>query len=371
MASKLFSPAQLGSISLQNHIVMAPMTRSRALGNVPGPLEAEYYAQRASAGLIITEGTSPSANGLGYARIPGLFTPEHVAGWKLVTSAVHAKGGRIFVQLMHTGRVSHPLNMAADAEIVAPSAIAAAGAMWTDQQQMQPQPAPRELTTAEVKAVVQEYINSAKLAIEAGFDGVEIHAANGYLVDQFLNPKSNQRTDEYGGSFENRARFALEIARGMVAAIGAERTGIRVSPYGAFNDVAPTFDDINDLYRHLATELQQLNLGYLHIVDHESMGAPAVPAEVVTDIRQRFTNTLILSGGYDAERAEADLQSGRADLVAFGRPFISNPDLVARLEQGAELADADQATFYAPGPEGFHQGYTDYPALVETEAAAK
>ncbi|MDU0372581.1 alkene reductase [Hymenobacter endophyticus] len=370
MATTLFSPAKLGNITLQNHIVMAPMTRSRALGNVPGPLEAEYYAQRATAGLIVTEGTSPSANGLGYARIPGLFTPEQVAGWKLVTDAVHAKGGHVFVQLMHTGRISHPLNMAADAEIVAPSAIAAAGDMWTDQQQMQPQPTPRELTTAEVKEVVQEYINSAKLAVEAGFDGVEIHAANGYLIDQFLNPKSNQRTDEYGGSAENRARFALEIAQGMVAAIGAERVGIRVSPYGAFNDVAPTFADIDAQYLYLAAELQKLNLVYLHIVNHESMGAPAVPAGIIASLREKFTNTFILSGGYDVDRAEADLQSGRADLIAFGRAFISNPDLVARLEQGAELAPADPSTFYAPGPEGFHQGYTDYPALAPAEAQA-
>ncbi|WP_354582245.1 alkene reductase [Hymenobacter sp. UYP22] len=368
MATTLFSPAKLGNLTLQNHIVMAPMTRSRALGNVPGPLEAEYYAQRATAGLIVTEGTAPSANGLGYARIPGLFTPQQVAGWKLVTDAVHAKGGHIFVQLMHTGRISHPLNMAADAEIIAPSAIAAAGDMWTDQQQMQPQPTPRELTTAEVKAVVQEYINSAKLAVEAGFDGVEIHAANGYLIDQFLNPKSNQRTDEYGGSFENRARFVLEIAQGMVAAIGAERVGIRVSPYGAFNDVAPTFDDIDAQYLYLAAELQKLNLVYLHIVNHESMGAPAVPASIIEGLREKFTNALILSGGYDVARAEADLQSGRAELIAFGRAFIANPDLVARLEQGAELAPADPSTFYAPGPEGFHQGYTDYPALATAHA---
>jgi N-ethylmaleimide reductase len=345
------------------------MTRSRALGNVPNALMAEYYAQRASAGLIITEGTAPSANGLGYARIPGLFTPEQVAGWKLVTDAVHAKGGRIFVQLMHTGRISHPLNMAADAEIIAPSAIAAAGDMWTDQEQMQPQPTPRALTTEEVKQAVQEYVTSAKLAIEAGFDGVEIHGANGYLIDQFLNPKSNQRTDEYGGSTENRARFALEIAKGTVEAIGAGRTGIRLSPHGGMNDVASNYDDLNDLYLHLATELQKLDLVYLHLADHSSMGAPEVPAALVASIREQFTNTLILSGGYDVERAEADLQSGRADLVAFGRGFIANPDLTERLEQGTELAQADQATFYAPGPEGFHQGYTDYPVLAETEAA--
>ena len=369
MANKLFSPTQLGPFTLQNHIVMAPMTRSRSLGNVPGPLVAEYYAQRASAGLIITEGTSPSASGLGYARIPGLFNHAQVAGWKLTTDAVHAKGGRIFVQLMHTGRVAHGLNLPEGAEIVAPSAVAAAGEMWTDQQQMQPQPTPRALSTQEVKVLVQEFVQAAKLAIEAGFDGVELHGANGYLLEQFLNPHSNQRTDEYGGSVENRARFVLEVAEGTAAAIGAERLGIRLSPWGVFNDMA-AYEGVDEVYEYLAAELQKRGLVYLHLVNHESMGAPALPTNTVTRLRAKFTNTLILSGGYDAERAEADLQSGRADLVAFGRPFIGNPDLVERLEQKAELAEADQSTFYAPGPEGFHQGYTDYPALAETEAQA-
>ena len=301
------------------------------MGNVPGPLVAEYYAQRASAGLIITEGTSPSANGLGYARIPGLFNQEQVAGWKLTTDAVHTKGGHIFVQFMHTGRVAHPLNLPEGTEMVAPSAVAAAGQMWTDQQQMQDQPEPRALSTEEVKGLVQDFVKAAKLAIEAGFDGVELHGANGYLLEQFLNPHSNQRTDEYGGSLENRARFVLEVAAGTVAAIGAERTGIRLSPWGVFNDMA-AYDDVDELYGYLATELQKLDLVYLHLVNHESMGAPAVPAKTVDLIREKFTNTLILSGGYDAQRAEADLQSGAADLIAIGRPFISNPDLIERME---------------------------------------
>ncbi|RYU78300.1 alkene reductase [Hymenobacter persicinus] len=361
----LFSPATLGALTLKNHVVMAPLTRSRAIGNTPNELMATYYGQRAEAGLIITEGTSPAPEGLGYARIPGLFNADQVAGWKLVTDAVHARGGRIFVQFMHTGRISHPLNLPAGAEIVAPSALAAAGEMWTDQQQLQPQPTPRALTTAEVKDLVQQHAASAKLAIEAGFDGVELHGANGYLIEQFLNPAANQRTDEYGGSVENRNRFALEVARATIAAIGADKVGIRLSPYGLAGDLKP-FAELDEQYLALAGQLQQLNLVYVHLVDHSSMGAPKVPAELVAGIRERFTNTLILSGGYDKQRAEADLQSGKADLVAFGRPFIANPDLVTRLQQDAELAQPNPEKFYTPGPEG----YTDYPTLAKQNATA-
>ncbi|GAA4016857.1 alkene reductase [Hymenobacter fastidiosus] len=363
MTNKLFAPAQLGSLSLTNHVVMAPLTRSRAIGNVPNALMATYYGQRATAGLIITEGTSPAADGLGYSRIPGLYSAEQVAGWKLVTDAVHARGGHIFVQFMHTGRVAHPLNLPAGAEIVAPSAKAAAGEMWTDQEQMQPQPTPRALTTAEVKELVRQHAQSAKLAIEAGFDGVELHGANGYLIEQFLNPAANERTDEYGGSLENRSRFALEVARDTIAAIGAERVGMRLSPYGVAGDLKP-FDELDAQYFYLAEQLQALGLVYLHLVDHSSMGAPKVPAELVAGIRARFTNTLILSGGYDKARAEADLQSGKGDLITFGRPFISNPDLVARMQQDAELAQPNPDLFYTPGPEG----YTDYPVLAEQAA---
>ncbi|UYZ61674.1 alkene reductase [Hymenobacter weizhouensis] len=370
MASLLFSPAQLGPLTLQNHIVMAPMTRSRAPGNVPNALMAEYYAQRASAGLIITEGASPSPNGQGYARTPGLYTQQQVAGWQLTTDAVHARGGRIFVQLMHSGRIAHALNLPEGAEAVSASAVTAAGEMWTDQQQMQPHPQPRALRTDELPQVVAEFVKSARLAIEAGFDGVELHGANGYLLEQFLHPISNQRTDQYGGSVENRARFVLEVAAAVAQVIGAERTGIRLSPWGVFSDM-PHYPEIDATYAYLTAELQRLNLVYLHLVDHASMGAPAVPPATVAAIRERFTNTLILSGGYDAQQAEEALQSGRADLVAFGRPFISNPDLVERLRTGAPLAPYDPATFYAPGPAGFQQGYTDYPALAETEAASR
>ena len=361
MSNKLFAPAQLGPLTLANHVVMAPMTRNRAPGNVPNELMAEYYRQRATAGLIITEGTSPAANGLGYARIPGLFNAEQATNWQRVTETVHHRGGHIFVQLMHTGRVFHPLNLPAGAEGVAPSAVSAVGEMWTDQQQMQPQPAPRALRPEELAQVRDEYVHSAKLAIEAGFDGVELHGANGYLLEQFLNPNANQRTDSYGGSVQNRARFVLEVTRAVAEAIGAERTGIRLSPWGPFNDMAH-YPEIDETYAYLAEELQKIGVVYVHLVDHQSMGAPSVPAETVATIRQRFTNTLILSGGYDTvARAEEALESGRADLVAFGRPFIANPDLVERLKAGLPLAQPDLATFYAPGPNGFADGYTDYP----------
>ena len=357
MSKKLFEPAHLGPLTLSNHIVMAPLTRCRALGNVPNELMAEYYRQRATAGLIITEGTSPSADGLGYARTPGLFNQEQATNWQRITETVHHHGGHIFVQLMHTGRVAHDLNLPTGAEVVAPSAILAKGQMWTDQQQMLDHTQPREIRTDELARVRDEYIKAAKLGIEAGFDGVEVHGANGYLLSQFLNPHSNQRTDEYGGSVRNRARFVLEVARGVADAIGAERTGIRLSPWGTDADM-PHYPEMDETYAYLAEELQKIGLVYMHLVDHSSMGAPAVPAETVTTIRRLFTNTLILSGGYTTvERAEEALQSSRADLVAFGKPFISNPDLVERLKTGAALAAYDVNTFYAAGPEG----YTDYP----------
>ena len=353
----LFSPAKLGSRDLYSRIVMAPMTRNRSLGNVPGELVASYYGQRASAGLIITEGTSPSPNGLGYPRIPGIFSAAQVEGWKAVTAAVHDRGGKIFLQMMHTGRIGHPANLPAGAELLAPSAKAAAGEIWTDASGMQAHPVPREMSTADIRSAVEEFAQAARNAVAAGFDGIELHAANGYLLEQFLNPGSNQRTDSYGGSLENRSRFVLEVAAAAVAAIGKARVGIRLSPYGVFNDIAP-FPEIEEAYVHLAARLDALGLVYLHLVDHSSMGAPAVAPATVEKIRAAFRQTLILSGGYDRARAEADLASGRGDLIAFGRPFIANPDLPARLLAGTPLAAPDMATFYTPG----ETGYTDYPA---------
>ncbi len=355
MTQTLFTPTSLGKLQLNNRIVMAPMTRSRATGNVPNELMEKYYALRADAGLLITEGVSPSPNGLGYARIPGLFSDAQVQGWKRVNDAVHVKGGKTFVQLMHTGRVSHPANMPEGSKILAPSALALAGEMWTDSNGMQPYPAPNEMSEAEIASTVAEYAQAARNAIAAGFDGVELHGANGYLIDQFLNTATNQRTDQWGGSVENRIRFAVEVAKACVAAIGAERIGMRISPYGAFNGTQPD-DKMDVMYLRLVEELNALGLVYIHVVDHSSMGAPEVSPELKQKIRANFKGKYILSGGYDAARANADLDAQKGDLVAFGRPFISNPDLVSKLQSGAELTPPDMATFYTPG----EKGYTDY-----------
>ncbi|TGL75734.1 alkene reductase [Leptospira yasudae] len=352
----LFGSAKLGSIDLKNRIVMAPMTRSRALNNVPNSIMAEYYSQRAGAGLIVTEGTAPSPNALGYARIPGLFSKEQVEGWKLTTNAVHAKGGKIFVQLMHTGRVGSTANLPSGAEILAPSAVQLSGENWTDAQGMQPYALPREMNSQDIQKTIEEFVQAAKNAIEAGFDGVELHGANGYLIEQFLNPNSNRRTDSYGGSNENRIRFAVEVARAVSSAIGKEKTGIRISPYGVFNEMG-AFDGVEEQYELLAKELNHVGLAYIHLVNHSTMGAPPVPESVVQKIRNQFKNVIILSGGYDKTRAQSDLESNKAGLIAFGRPFIANPDFVSRLKSDQALADADQNTFYTPG----EKGYSDYP----------
>jgi N-ethylmaleimide reductase len=358
MASVLFTPFTLGPLNLPNRIVMAPMTRNRSPGNVPGRINATYYSQRASAGLIVTEGTAPHRDGLGYARIPGLFNPEQVEGWRLVTEAVHTAGGRIFVQFMHTGRIGHPANLPPDARVIGPSAVVAKGSMWTDSDGLQPFPVPVEMTEADVADTIGAYAHAARLALLAGFDGVELHGANGYLIEQFLNPGPNRRTDRYGGSAEGRNRFALEVATAVSAAIGPSRTGIRLSPHGVVNDVV-LYEGIDEQYNALARSLSDLGLAYIHLVDHSSMGAPKPPDSVVTGIRQAFRGALILSGGYDAARAQADVSTGRCDLVAFGKPFLANPDLPERIRTGAALNAPDQATFYSGGP----KGYTDYPTL--------
>jgi N-ethylmaleimide reductase len=278
-----------------------------------------------------------------------------VQGWRRVTEGVHQAGGKIFVQLMHTGRVSHPANLPAGASILAPSAVAVPGEMWTDADGMQPHPAPRAMSEADIAKSIAEYAASAKLAMQAGFDGVELHAANGYLIDQFLNTAANQRDDRWGGSIENRVRFAVEVARATVAAIGAGRVGMRISPYGVFNAQVPDAE-MDAVYLRLIDELNGLGLLYIHIVDHSAMGAPEVSPELKAKIRAGFNGQYILSGGYDVARADADLDAQRGDLVAFGRPFISNPDLVSRLKSGQELVAPDFATFYTPG----EKGYTDY-----------
>ncbi len=356
-AYTLFTPEKVGSIEVKNRVVMSPMTRCRALGNIPNELMAEYYRQRSGAGLIITEGTAPSPNGLGYARIPGIFSDEQVQGWEKVTSAVHQAGGKIIVQLMHTGRISHPFNMPEGARVLAPSAVKPAGQMWTDAAQMQDFPVPTAMTADDLELTKAEFVNAAKNAMEAGFDGVELHGANGYLLEQFLSPVSNIRTDAYGGSIENRCRFVIEVAAAVADAIGKEKTAIRLSPYGVASDM-PHYPEIDATYDYLTKQLNSIGIAYIHIVDHSAMGAPPVPVEMKKTIRKNFANTVILAGGYDQEKAETDLEQGLGNLVAFGRPMISNPDLVDRFKNNYPLsADLKMDLFYTAD----EKGYTDYP----------
>jgi N-ethylmaleimide reductase len=348
--SDLFAPIQVGDITLANRIVMAPMTRNRAPGNQPNALMAEYYAQRASAGLIVTEGTAPDPSGRGYIDIPGLYSAGQVAGWRAIAEAVHARGGKIFAQLMHVGRISHP-DFQEGTTPVAPSAVAAAGEIYTHAG-MKPLPVPRALEEAEIEQLIAAYGSAARNAREAGLDGVEIHGANGYLVNQFLAPNANLRTDRWGGSAENRARFLIEATAAAAAAIGPGRVGVRISPGNPFNDIADL--DLEPTYRHVVEALSGRGLAYLHILD-------ARPAfDVAAFARRHFDGRLMLNGGYDRARAEADLAAGRADLISFGTPFIGNPDLPERLRRNAPLTTPDKATFYG----GNAAGYTDYPALA-------
>jgi len=359
MTRNLFQPAELGNLELRNRIVMAPMTRNRSIGNIPPEFAALYYGQRATAGLIVTEGTSPSPNGLGYARIPGLFSEAQIKGWQRVTRAVRSGGGRIFAQLMHTGRIGHHANLPKGAEILGPMGEAAKGEIFTDASGMQPHMVPRAMEEADLRQVIDEYVKASTNALDAGFDGVELHAANGYLLEQFLNPGVNRRQDGWGGSLEGRARLLLETTRTVIKAIGKGRVGVRLSPHGVFNDMPP-YPGVQQEYAWIAEHLAGLGIVYLHLVDHSVMGAPPVPEATRIAIRKAFQGQLILSGGYDRRRAEADLGSGLADLVAFGRPFIANPDLPERLLQEAPLATPDPSTFYTPG----EAGYDDYPALT-------
>ena len=356
--TSLFEKSTLATLSLQNRFVMSPLTRCRALGNVPTDLMVEYYTQRASAGLIISEGTSPSANGIGYARIPGIYSAAQIAGWSKVTAAVHGQGAKMFMQIMHCGRIGHPLNVPAGGQILAPSAVAATGEMWTDSSGMQPNAMPTAMTEAQIKSTVAEYAQGAKNALDAGFDGVELHAANGYLLEQFIRPTSNQRTDAYGGAIENRARFVLEVVDAVVKAVGKDKVGIRLSPFGVFNDM-PVYPGLADEYAYLAEQLNARGLVYIHLVDHSPMGAPAVPASIKAMFRKTFKGALILSGGYDAVRADKDIADGRCDLVAFGRPFLANPDFIARSKAGAAMNAPDMDSFYTADA----KGYTDYPLL--------
>ena len=359
MTNDLFQPLSNGPLSTRNRIVMAPMTRSRALGNLPNALMADYYGQRRGAGMIISEGVSPSPEGLGYPRIPGLFSAEQVQAWKPVTAAGRADGARFVVQLMHTGRIAHADNLPAGAVALAPSAVRAAGQIWTDGAGLQDHDLPKAMDAADIARVTADYVRSAQLAIEAGFDGVEIHGANGYLPNQFLNPKSNLRTDDYGGSADNRQRFLLELVDAVSAAIGRERVGVRLSPFNAYNDLAAGYDNEAEETLALVRKLAARGIGYLHVI------ATPLPAELVDAVRAAFPGTLVLAGDFDGAKAVQALQAGRADLVAFARLFVGNPDLPERLRLDLPLAGFDGSKLFSAGSDG----YNDYPAYAATQAA--
>ncbi len=361
--NSLFEPTKLAGLPLQNRIVMAPLTRNRAdTMGVPKPFVRDYYAQRASAGLIISEGTQTSFAGQGYCRTPGIHTPEQIAAWKRVTDAVHARGAKMFMQFMHCGRIAHPLNRQIADPPVAPSAVKPAGQMWTDQQQLQDYPTPRALDTAELPALVAEFVTAARNAREAGFDGVELHAANGYLLNQFLASNTNQRTDGYGTSPHGRIRFVVEVVAAVAAAIGTGRTAIRVSPGHMFNDLV----DANPLETHLALldALPTADMAYVHVMLADAfspqLNNAGDPQALLRTLRTHVKGALIAAGNLTRESAQAHLDSGLLQLAVFGRPFIANPDLVERLKSGAPLASPRAELFYTADAEG----YSDYPALV-------
>ncbi len=354
----LFRPFDLAGLALPNRIVMAPMTRNRAdRAAVPSPMAVEYYASRAAAGLLVTEATQVTQAGQGYARTPAIGSDAQVAAWRTVTDAVHEAGGRIFLQVWHTGRISHRVMQPGGALPVAPSAIAAPGKIFT-WEGLKDFEAPRALETAELPGIVEYFVTGARRAIEAGFDGVEVHAANGYLLEQFLDDGTNHRTDAYGGSIANRARLVLEVVEAVAAAIGRERVGVRVSPGGTFNGMHDS--DPAALHGYLATELGRLGIAYLHVIEPmQPITVDGAPVSAVRHLRERFPGALIAAGGFTRESAEEALRAGSADLVAFGKPFLANPDLPARFALRAPLNTPDPSTFYT----GDAKGYIDYPTL--------
>jgi N-ethylmaleimide reductase len=364
----LFQPLTVGAIHLAHRVVMAPLTRmrSRQPGDVPQAMNAIYYGQRASAGgLIITEATDITEEARGYPGAPGCYSPEQIAGWRTVTEAVHAKGGFIFLQIWHTGRISHSSMQPGGGLPVAPSAIAAPGTHFTRTFESVPFETPRPLTEADIARIVGDFAQAARNAQAAGFDGVEVHGANGYLIDQFLRDGTNMRTDGYGGSIGNRTRFLTEVVDAVVAVIGAGRVGVRLSPWGSFNGMADS--DTGALFDHAATVLGQRRLAYLHVVEPRADQSSDVNAfhpdapDASSRFKPLFGGVVIAAGGFTGETAAREIESGHADAVAFGRLFIGNPDLPERLRTGAPLNRYDRSTFYG----GDEHGYTDYPALAE------
>jgi N-ethylmaleimide reductase len=360
MNPTLFSSLQLGAVQTSNRIFMAPLTRCRAeTGHVPCELNAQYYRQRATAGLIIAEATSVSPHGFGYPNTPGIYNDAQVAGWKLVTDAVHAAGGKIFLQLWHVGRISHPCFQPDGRLPIAPSAITPKGQVFTGEA-MADYVAPRALELSEIPGIIQEYVHGARCAKQAGFDGVEIHNANGYLLDQFLRDGTNHRTDSYGGSIANRARLTLEVTEAVVSVWGADRVGIRLSPAGVFNDMHDS--DPLATFGHVLRELSPMRLAYAHVtqVTAQDIAHGAVEGVGPRELRSHFSGNLVSAGGFTHESGNQALAEGWADAIAFGVPFLANPDLPQRFRLGAALNTPDTSTFYASGP----VGYTDYPALA-------
>ncbi|NOT66826.1 MAG: alkene reductase [Methylophilaceae bacterium] len=357
MAIDLFTPISLGSIALKNRIVMAPLTRNRAgqPGNVPQDMNATYYAQRASAGLIITEATPISPMAHGYPATPGIHTAEQIEGWKKVTAAVHAKDGKIVLQLWHVGRISHPSLLPDNALPVAPSAVKPKGQAFT-YQGLQDFVKPRELKVEELPGIVADYAQATKNALEAGFDGVEIHAANGYLLDQFLRDGTNLREDKYGDTIMNRTRLLIEVVKAVVAVAGSDKVGVRISPLNTFNDIEDSSPQA--LFNYVAFLLSKENLAYLHVVEG-SMGGSEPIAFDYDFLRKSYKGNYMANLGYDKARANEVLATGKVDLVSFGSLFIANPDLVERFAQDAPLNTPDENSFYG----GNEQGYTDYPTL--------
>ena len=352
MSKSLFDPVMLGDIRLQNRVVMAPMTRSRAAEDDSATvLMAEYYSQRATAGLIITEGAQPSANGKGYCRTPGIYNDKHVAAWRPVVDGVHAKGAAIVLQIMHCGRIGHPDNKAADAINVAPSSIPTNAEVFTETG-MKSVPTPVALATSEIAGVITEYVNATELAFRAGFDGVELHCTSGYLPAQFLSTGTNQRDDQYGGSLENRLRFVVETLQAMSAVQGAGKVGLRICPSNPFNDLQD--DNPKDTFEGLLSAISDMGLAYVHAIH-----SPDPDIDVVDLVKRCFKGDLIINENYEADSANKVIASGDAQAVSFGKPFVANPDLVQRFKEGAPLADLDPNTLYSPGAEG----YTSYPEL--------